>query len=131
MKFPNWLNDFTGQVVAFLSAAAAAAGFIIINLHLGQYNISDYSLFNAKAIHTGIVFMLIIGSAVIIIFAFLETRDYTKSSLKDVFINFMTKPVYLTNIFFITLAFTYSTPEHALSILSLDIILIATFLLVC
>ena len=112
-KIIDMLRDIPGTVIAAISFVITAAGILIVNLHLGTYFVSDYTIINAKAIHTGLVFFFVVSITTIVIFAFFETRDYQNNSSFQIFFNFVTKPIHITNFFIMFYVYTSNTPDDS------------------
>lgn len=93
-------SEQIARIITILTAMSVSAGFFIVNLYLGKFGISDYGLLNAKAILTGILFILIEGISIVLIL-FNIKKDAYELSLKDFFSQILIRPIYLTNLFFL------------------------------
>lgn len=89
----QFIKIFTG-----LTMFSTILGFIIINFYLGKYSICSYTIVGSKTIYTGALFIFIVAASIVILFAFIENEDYTKNSNRSIFLNFIIKPIYLSNL---------------------------------
>lgn len=110
----NFFKDIPGGLIAVATFVITAFGMLIINLHLNRYYyISDYSIISARAIHTGLVFMLVCGISAASVFAFYEIHDFTSITIKQTLVNFISKPIHLANVFIMLFGFTSNTPQES------------------
>jgi hypothetical protein len=75
-------------------------GVVIFNIYLEQYSISNYNIFQPRALFTGTAFLLICLSFLIFALLFLNTDDVSSNSLKWIFFNFLFKTLIMSSAFY-------------------------------
>lgn len=104
MTIKDLFNSFIVSGLALLTVITTIAGFIIINIYLGQYNICEYNIFAPKSIYTGAMFIIIVAVSLIVFFPPIQIRYDSHFILnKKNFIlnilNFIKKAFFITNVF--------------------------------
>jgi hypothetical protein len=75
-------------------------GVVIFNIYLEQYGISNYNIFQPRALFTGTAFLLICLSFLIFALLFLNTDNVSSNSLKWIFFNFLFKTLIMSSAFY-------------------------------
>lgn len=104
MEINSLIRSVLPRFLTLFTAIVSVTGFLIVNNYYTKYNITDYTIFSAKIIFTGVTAILITMIAILYYFVFLDAYDYHKGFLSN-FYNFGVRPIHFTNIFLTSFVF--------------------------